>query len=146
MRSVWPLSLSLLEIIALYLQSIYYRIFLVSFEIFASLNGTCRCIWMALGIKIEDCSTEFGSLVGSHWWWQKFLVCIHCVSNWSESMSYVTSLAINGSKGSSMLLSGFISPRCLCLGKTISSGLVLIIVLNNLDCNFSPKIWVPVQQ
>ena len=45
-----------------------------------------------------------------------------------------------------MLLRGFISPRCLCLGKTISSELLLRIVHNNHKGNFSPKTLNTVQQ
>ena len=37
------------------------------------------------------------------------------------------------------LLIGFISPRCLCLGKTTSSGIVLIIMHNNYSSNYLPK-------
>ena len=56
-----------------------------------------------------------------------------------QSMVYVTSLTTNGLRVSSVLLSGFISPRCLFLGKPISLELVLTIVHNNYNGNFSPK-------
>ena len=90
---------------------------LVSFEIFALLSGTCLCIWMAPGIKTEVFGTRLESLVGSHGCMRNVLDCIHHVSTWSESMAYMTLLITNGLRGLSMLLSGFILPRCLCMGK-----------------------------
>ena len=55
-------------------------------------------------------------------------------------MLYVTSLTADGLRGSSMLLSGFISPRCQFLGRTMSSELVFIIVHIRHTGNFLPKI------
>ena len=121
MKSVWPISLLLFDIIALYFQSTLYSSILVSSKIFASLSGYCLCIWTVLGIKIEVFGTDFELLEVLHCSYEVLSDCVHCASTWWELMAYVTSLTTNSLRGSLVLLIGFISPRCQFLGKTISS-------------------------
>ena len=78
-----------------------------------------------------------------HWWihfgCNENFECVHLVLTWSESVLCIISLIVNESTCSSEVLNGFISPKCLCLDKTISSGHVLTILHNHHNGNFSPK-------
>ena len=139
MRSFWPISLSLFDIIVSYFYSKLYSAIFVPFEIFALLSSTCLCILTLPGIKIEVFGTGHELLQVLHWLNGEVWGCVHWASTWSESMLYVTSLTADCLRGSSVLLSGLTSPRCQFLGRTMSLELVFIIVYSRCLVNVSQK-------
>ena len=104
-----------------------------SFRVLVYESEHCQCL------KIEVFGTGHKLLWVLHWLDGELSHFIHCVSTSSESMSCVTSLTADGLRESSMLLNGFISPRCKFLGRTMSSELEFITVHSRHTVNFLEK-------
>ena len=109
MRSVWPMSMSLFEMMVSHFCNSLYKVDFVSFEMFASFNSTCLCIWTLLDINTEifgiGCKLLWILHKGDEW----LSSFIPCASIWLELISCVTSFTAGGFKESSTSLNGFIS-------------------------------------